>query len=132
MGAKPACFRTGGCRSHPKKEPHLVTADLGNETLVRSQAVVARVVAGEMLLVPIRGKVGDLASIYSFNTTGSLIWNLLETPRTVTQLASTIATAYEIELSQAESDVTKFVTEMKAVGLVEVPVAETSDYADHH
>lgn len=104
-----------------------MTANLGNETLVRSQAVVARVVAGEMLIVPIRGKVGDLASIYSFNTTGSLIWHLLETPRTVTQLAAEISTAYEIEPGQAELDVTKFVTEMKAVGLVEVPVAETSE-----
>ena len=104
-----------------------MTVNSEMETLVRSQAVVARVVAGEMLLVPIRGKVGDLASIYSFNSTGSLIWNLLETPHTMTQLAAAIATAYEIEPGQAEHDVTKFVTEMKAVGLVEVPVAETSD-----
>src|ERR1035438_6162738 len=42
-----------------------------DETLVRSQAVVARVVAVETLIVPIRAKVGDLASIYSFNRTGS-------------------------------------------------------------
>ena len=104
-----------------------MTNSLEDEILVRSQSVVARMVAGETLIVPIRGKVGDLASIYSFNGTGSLIWNLLETPRTVTQLAATIATAYEIEPSQAESDVTKFVAEMKAVGLVEAPVTETSD-----
>jgi Coenzyme PQQ synthesis protein D (PqqD) len=110
-----------------EKEPSFVTVNSEMETLVRSQAVVARVVAGEMLLVPIRGKVGDLASIYSFNPTGSLIWNLLETPHTMTQLAAAIATAYEIEPGQAEQDVTKFVTEMKAVGLVEVPVAETSE-----
>jgi hypothetical protein len=45
----------------------------------------------------------------------------------MTQLAAAIATAYEIEPGQAEQDVTKFVTEMKAVGLVEVPVAETSE-----
>jgi hypothetical protein len=110
-----------------EKEPSLVTVNSEMETLVRSQAVVARVVAGEMLLVPIRGKVGDLASIYSFNSTGSLIWNLLVTPHTMTQLAAAIATAYEIEPGQAEHDVTRFVTEMKAVGLVEVPVAATSE-----
>ena len=104
-----------------------MTVNSEMETLVRSQAVVARVVAGEMLLVPIRGKVGDLASIYSFNSTGSLIWNLLETPHTMTQLAAAIANAYEIEPGQAEHDVTKFVTEMKAVGLVEAPVAATSE-----
>jgi hypothetical protein len=93
------------------------------ETLVRSQAVVARVVAGETLIVPIRAKVGDLASIYSFNGTGSLIWRLLESPRTVAELATAVAQTYEVDPSQAEQDVTNFVSEMKSVGLVEVPAA---------
>jgi len=59
---------------------------LKEQVLVRSKAVVARVVAGETLIVPIRAKVGDLASIYSFNGTGSLIWKLLESAKTVEQL----------------------------------------------
>ena len=88
-------------------------ATLRDETLVRSQAVVARVVAGETLIVPVRAKVGDLASIYSFNGTGSLIWKLLESPRTVAELAAAVARAYEVELARAEQDVTNFVSEMK-------------------
>jgi hypothetical protein len=90
---------------------------------VRSQSVVARVVAGETLIVPIRAKVGDLASIYSFNGTGSLIWKLLEVPRTVAELASAVAEEYEVDLAQAERDVTEFLSEMKAVGLVELSAA---------
>ena len=93
------------------------------EKLVRSQSVVARVVAGETLIVPIRGKVGDLASIYSFNGTGTLIWKLLESPRTVAQLAAAVAQEYEVETAQAEQDVTSFVSEMKSVGLVEAPAS---------
>jgi len=95
---------------------------LKDEVLVRSQSVVARVVAGETLIVPVRARVGDLASIYSFNGTGSLIWKLLESPRTVEQLAVAVACAYEVEPAQAEQDVTNFVSEMKSVGLVEAPV----------
>ena len=94
---------------------------LKEEVLVRSQSVVARVVAGETLIVPVRSKVGDLASIYSFNGTGSLVWKLLESPRTVAQLATAVAEAYEVEPAQAEEDVTNFVSEMKSVDLVEVP-----------
>ena len=94
---------------------------LKTETLVRSQSVVARVVAGETLIVPIRAKVGDLASIYSFNGTGTLIWQLLESPRTVAQLATAVAESYQVDPAQAEQDVTSFVSEMKSVGLVEVP-----------
>jgi len=96
---------------------------LGDEIFARSRAVVARVVAGETLIVPVRARVGDLASIYSFNGTGTLIWKLLESPRTVEQLATAVAEAYEVDRSRAERDVTDFVSEMKSAGLVEVPAA---------
>jgi hypothetical protein len=102
---------------------------LDQETFVRSQSVVARVVAGETLIVPVRAKVGDLASIYSFNGTGTLIWKLLESPRTVTEIAEAVAQEYEVEPAQAERDVTEFVGEMKAVGLVEVPVGRAVSVA---
>ena len=93
------------------------------ERFVRSESVVARVVAGETLIVPVRAKVGDLASIYSFNGTGTLIWKLLETPKTVTELTTAVAQEYEVEPERAQQDVAEFVGEMKAVGLVEIPAA---------
>src|SRR5271169_3236682 len=96
---------------------------LKNEVLVRSQAVVSRVVAGETLIVPVRAKVGDLASIYSFNGTGSLIWKLLESAKTVAELSMAVAREYDVDPAQAERDVEEFVGEMKAVGLVEVPAS---------
>ena len=94
---------------------------LRDEVLVRSESVVARVVAGETLIVPVRAKVGDLASIYSFNGTGTLIWKLLASPKSLAELAAVVAQEYEVDPAQAEHDVTNFVNEMKAVGLVEVP-----------
>jgi hypothetical protein len=94
---------------------------LRDEILVRSESVVARVVAGETLIVPVRAKVGDLASIYSFNGTGTLIWKLLASPNSVAELAEVVAQEYEVDPAQAENDVANFVNEMKAVGLVEVP-----------
>ena len=92
-----------------------------DEILVRSKSVVARVVAGETLIVPVRSKVGDLASIYRFNGTGTLIWKLLESPKSPAELAVLVAQEYAIDPAKAETDVMNFVNEMKAVGLVEVP-----------
>lgn len=86
----------------------------------RSRSVVSRVVAGETLIVPVRGKVGDLASIYSFNGTGSLVWRLLDTSRGLTDLIDAVEREYEVEKEQAAKDVTRFVEEMLSVGLVEV------------
>jgi len=93
------------------------------QSFVRSQSVVARVVAGETVIVPARAKVGDLASIYSLNGTASLIWKLLESPRTLAELAKAMVQEYEVEPKQAARDVAEFVDEMKAIGLVEVPAS---------
>jgi hypothetical protein len=95
---------------------------LTEKMFVRSESVVARVVGGETLIVPAQAKVGDMATIYSFNGTGALIWELLELPRTMAEIAAAVAQEFEVEPGQAERDVTEFVGEMKAVGLVEVPV----------
>jgi hypothetical protein len=93
---------------------------LKEEILVCSQAVVARVVAGETLIIPVHDRVGDLASFYSLNSTGSLIWRLLGSPRTVTQLAMAFAQEYEVEPEMARRDVADFLDEMMALGLVEL------------
>ncbi len=92
---------------------------LSGQVFVRSQSVVSRRVAGETLIVPIRGKVGDLASIYSFNETGSLIWQTLETPKSLVELIEFIEAEYSVDREQAESDATRFLNDMLAVGLVE-------------
>jgi hypothetical protein len=92
----------------------------GEQIFVRSRTVVSRVVAGETLIVPVRGNVGDLASIYSFNGTGSLIWHLLDAPRTLTELIGAVEREYEVGQEQAQKDVTQFLDDMLSVGLVEV------------
>src|SRR5271168_4487612 len=92
---------------------------LKQQTFIRSQSVVARVVAGETLIVPVRGKVGDLASIYSFNGTGTLIWRLLDAPATLTDLIDAVEGEYDVAHESARQDVRKFLDDMFSVGLVE-------------
>lgn len=87
--------------------------------LVRSQSVVWRIVGGETLIVPVRGKVGDLASIYSFNEIGSLIWKLLDIPRDLLELVAAVAQEYEVENERARKDVERFLNDMLSAGLVE-------------
>jgi len=72
------------------------------------------------LIVPVRGKVGDLASIYSFNGTGSLIWERLQSPTGLTELVGAIEQEYEVAPEQAEKDVTQFLNDMLSAGLVEL------------
>jgi hypothetical protein len=72
------------------------------------------------LIIPVRDRVGDLPSIYSLNSTASLIWKLLGSPRTLTQLAMAFAQEYKVEPEMVRGDVADFLNEMMAVGMVEL------------
>jgi hypothetical protein len=85
---------------------------------IRSATVVSRLIAGETLVVPIRGGVGDLASIYTFNETGTVIWEALAEPRTVSDLRHAVEREFEVSSNIAEADVTAFLAEVHAAGLV--------------
>ena len=89
------------------------------QVFIRSRSVVSRTVAGETLIVPVRGKVGDLASIYSFNGTGSLIWQLLDAPHDLADLIEAVAEHYDVAPEQAQKDVSQFLDDMLSVGLIQ-------------
>jgi hypothetical protein len=94
------------------------------QIFMRSRSVVSRVVGGETLIVPVRGKVGDLASIYSFNGTGSLIWQLLDSPRTLAELIDAVEHEYAVAPEKAQDDVKQFLNDLLSVELVAAqPVA---------
>jgi hypothetical protein len=94
--------------------------ELEGQLFMRSRSVVSRVVAGETLVVPVRGKVGDLASIYSFNGSGSSIWQKLDTPKSLTDLIEAVEHEFRVGEEQAERDVAKFLHDLLDAGLLDV------------
>jgi len=94
---------------------------------VRSSKVVSRLIADETLVVPIRGGVGDLDSIYSFNSVGSDLWRLLEKQVTLEEMCEWITEHYEVTEEQAFGDIKEFLGDLVGTGLVssvaEVPAA---------
>jgi hypothetical protein len=103
-----------------RTEDCALMAEPGQLLFTRARSVVSRTAGGKTLIVPVRGKAGDLASIYSFSGTGSLIWQLLETPRALPELISAVERECKVRPDEAQRDVTRFVDEMFSVGLVEV------------
>jgi hypothetical protein len=78
--------------------------------------IVSRPIAGEMLLVPIRQKRGDLESIYTLNDTASRAWDLLDGQRTLGEISDQIVAEFEVDESQAEQDLIILVEKLEAVG----------------
>lgn len=85
---------------------------------VRNSAVVSRKIAEETLIVPIRGGVGDLDSIFSLNPLGSDLWILLESGTTLANMADWVVERYEVAREQAVADVTSFISDLESAGLV--------------
>ncbi|MBV9574824.1 MAG: PqqD family protein [Acidobacteriales bacterium] len=102
------------------------------ENVVRSSSVVSRTIGDETLVVPVRGAVGDLASIYRFNAVGSAIWEALEKPVSREGICSLIESAYDVSREQVEQDVAAFLEEMGAAGLIEVVPENHLDEAGSH
>jgi hypothetical protein len=88
------------------------------DAYVRSSAVVSRLIAGETLVVPVRGKVGDLASIFSFNDVGTTIWEALSKPTAIDVLVDLVEHEYAVSRRQAAQDVENFLQEMQTAELV--------------
>ena len=92
------------------------------EVYVRARAVVTRYVAGETLVLPVRGDVGDLACFYSLNGTGTSIWEALENPKSFKDLCDVIDGRFDIGRKKAEEDVALFVRDICSLGLAKVVV----------
>jgi len=85
---------------------------------VRSDSVVSRVIAGETLIVPVRKGLGDLASIYSLNEVGSMIWEALQQRRNQDEIVELLRQEFEDDGDQIKGDVETFLAEMQSAGLV--------------
>jgi hypothetical protein len=89
------------------------------QSYIRSSSVVSRVIAGETLIVPVRGGVGDLASIYSLNEVASSIWSAIAQPCSPDKIVERLQQEFAAERQQVEQDVNAFLADMQSAGLVE-------------
>ena len=94
------------------------------DVYIRSDAVVARMIGGETLAIPVRGGIGDLASIYRFNEVGTQIWEALAKPMTFEELIALIERDYEANWKTVCDDMALFLTEMRSASLVTIANAK--------
>ena len=84
----------------------------------RDGAFVTRHIAGETLVIPVAGQVGDLDAIYTLNEVASTIWKTLEDPTAVRQIVDTLGGEYDVTPGQAQADVLEFLDTLAAKGLI--------------
>ena len=80
--------------------------------------MVGRMIADEFILVPIRQNVSDLQYMYTLNTVGSRIWELLDNYKTIGEIAEIVTREYEVDIAEAEADVIEFLDQLTEIGAV--------------
>jgi len=89
-----------------------------NKVYQKDSNMVARKIAGELILVPIRQEAGQLACFYSLNPVATRIWGLLDGKRPVADIALTIVEEYEVDLERAVKDTLRFIGRLEEQGMV--------------
>ena len=90
----------------------------GTGCFARDEAIVARRIGDEFILVPIRQQAGDLNSIYTLNEVGACVWELLDGQTPLREIRDAIVQEFEVDPADAEADLLAFVQQLARVGAI--------------
>jgi hypothetical protein len=83
-----------------------------------SDAVVAREIEGEIVIVPLTAGIGDLEDeLYSLNETGRDVWRLLD-GRTLDEVIDALLAEYDAPREEIDRDVRGLLEELLSRGIV--------------
>jgi hypothetical protein len=84
----------------------------------KANGFVSRTIAGDVIIVPVRGGVGDLDAIFTLNSVGATIWKLIDGGTPIERLAAAVSREYEVGEAAATADVREFVELLTRKGLL--------------
>ncbi len=96
----------------------MTPAETAAGALRPSRDVVARRVAGEYLLVPVRSGAAQMDYIFTANEIGSVIFQLLDGRRDAGEIARLVSRQFEVDEQRAGADVREFLANLLSAGLV--------------
>lgn len=87
----------------------------GDSIVTVAQVQVSCEVNGETVILHF-----DSGDYFGLNDVGTLVWNLIQQPRSVREVRDAILSAYEVDDDQCERDLFVLLGELRGRGLIEV------------
>jgi len=84
----------------------------------KQKDIVSREIAGESILVPIRGKLADMQRIFSLDPVAEHIWQQLNGKRTMAEIGNDVSDTFDVKREQAEADLMEFIDELLTAELI--------------
>lgn len=84
----------------------------------KNKDIVTRRITGELFIVPVRGKLADMQRIFTLNPVAEYIWDALDGHTRVEEIRKGIVSVFEVEETEAASDIDDFITELLKAELI--------------
>jgi len=88
------------------------------DVYIKSPDIVHRRVAGESVLVPIRGAVADMQRLFALDGTAEFIWECLDGDLCLNEIAALMAEKFDVDEQDSLGDLSRFIADLEEHGLV--------------
>jgi Coenzyme PQQ synthesis protein D (PqqD) len=92
--------------------------DIWLKTFRKNADVVSRKIAGEVILVPVRGNLADMNRIFALDGVGEFIWQALDEGKNLGEIRNELLDRFDVEKATADTDVREFIHELVKADLI--------------
>ena len=89
-----------------------------DKVFIRNQDIVSRRIAGELFLVPVKGKLADMERIFTLTTVAEYIWDRLDGQKSLYDIRNDVMARFDVGQEQTDADIREFIAELMAAGLI--------------
>jgi hypothetical protein len=86
--------------------------NLRHQIYTKKPNFIMRKLGNEVLLIPIRNNVGDLENVYSLNSVGAYIYEIIDGVKDVSEICKMVSTKCNASEENLEEDIYKFIQEL--------------------
>ena len=94
-------------------------AEIWNDVFHKNTSVVTREIAGEILLVPVRGELAQLHKLFTLNQVGAFIWEQIDGRIDLATLHRRLVDRFEVSDEEARQDILDYVKSLWEARLVD-------------
>ncbi len=84
----------------------------------KNKDIVTRKIAGELFVVPVRGKLADMQRIFVLNTVGEYIWQQIDEQKSLEDIRKGVIDRFDVGEESADSDIREFISGLLEEGLI--------------
>jgi len=92
--------------------------DFLNTIYKKDPNIVSRLIAEEVILVPIRNNVADMDFIFTLNETAAYVWNMIDGTRSMSDIIDLVTKEFDVDPSLVLSDLQELVQSLIDVNVL--------------